>query len=124
MSKSEVKPKELWLREEYKNDKYEFFSCEIATRKPNLESHNESDFKDALHVIEYSAYEKLKAQLEKAEATLKLYADATVDLTIFISHPYDDLDSSDFDIIEEFISGEPDNFGERAREYFKEKGSI
>lgn len=67
---SEVKPKEFWLREEYKNDKYEFFSCEIATRKPNLESHNESDFKDALHVIEYSAYEKLKAQLEKAESVL------------------------------------------------------
>lgn len=82
------------------------------------------DFNHKEEFVLHSEYEKLKAQLEKADATLKLYADAAVDQTIFVSYPYDDLDSSDFDIIEEFISGEPDNFGERAREYFKEKGQV
>ena len=74
MSKSEVKAREFWLREEYKNEKYEFFSCEIATRKPNLEAHNESDFKDSLHVIEYSAYQapqKENEALKKELAEIK-----------------------------------------------------
>ncbi len=71
MSKSEVEPREFWLREEYKNEKYEFFSCEIATRKPNLEAHNESDFKDSLHVIEYSAYQVLQKENEELKDKLK-----------------------------------------------------
>ena len=70
MSKSEVKVREFWLREEYKNEKYEFFSCEIATRKPNLEAHNESDFKDSLHVIEYSAYQALQKENEALKKEL------------------------------------------------------
>ena len=73
---------------------------------------------------EKEAYEKLKVQLERAEAIVKAYADAVKDQTVNVSIPYDDLDPDDFDIIEEFESGEPNDFGEKAREYFKEKGSI
>lgn len=73
-----------------------------------------------VEVVLASEYEKLKAQLEKAEAIVKAYADAVKDQTVNVSIPYDDLDPDDFDIIEEFESGEPNDFGEKAREYFKE----
>ena len=73
---------------------------------------------------EKEAYEKLKVQLGRAEAIVKAYADAVKDQTVNVSIPYDDLDPDDFDIIEEFESGEPNDFGEKAREYFKEKGQV
>lgn len=72
----------------------------------------------------HSDYEKLKAQLEKAEEILKAYANCILDQTVHVSIPYDDLDPDDFDVIEEFSSGEPDDIGGKAREYFKEKEQV
>lgn len=77
--------------------------------------------------IEYSDYEKLKAQLEKAEDALQIYANENnwANLTSVIfegaylskSNLFVD-DYGDYNLYNVKCQGQ------RAREYFKEKGSI
>lgn len=66
----------------------------------------------------YVKYSDVEGLIE----ALKAYANAIKDQTVSVSIPYDDLDSDDFDIIEEFESGEPDNFGSKAEQALKKAG--
>lgn len=67
-----IKPKEFWIRRDYADTKHDFIRCEICTRKPQPEIHDESDFKDALHVVEYSAYQKALHEAKKGDLALQL----------------------------------------------------
>lgn len=62
------KPKEFWLRDDFKDTKHDFFSCQVCSRKPRTDIYEESDFKDSLHVIEYSAYDELLKKVDELEA--------------------------------------------------------
>lgn len=91
-----------------------------------LEEHNQGDY------VLYSDYQKLKAQLEKAEKALSFYASEDT----WINKEFDENNNligwaqkkpNDVSIFPYSIGTSNGNFhclGKRAREYFKEKGSI
>jgi hypothetical protein len=55
---------ELWLKHFKCEPEFDVFETEVAQTKPDLTKPAWQDFKNSLHVIEFSEYERVKKQLE------------------------------------------------------------
>ena len=58
-----LKVNEFWIKKHFSNDL--FWESELTSEKPN--TNRDSDFKDAIHVIEYTVVEQLEQRIKQYE---------------------------------------------------------